>query len=185
MTLERQLISMICFLTAVVCFLSGTFLTIRRFLIIPSQHPALAYSENAVLDNSTQTVSVPLSISLPSQKTLSIFPTRLHNNDWQVTAQGVSLLVPSEGLQPDQGLIMYGHNWPSILAELHDSNFGDQLTVAYGNHSETYTISSSFTVTPERLDILQLAKPNTLLIYTCTGFLDRERLVVLADKLEH
>jgi sortase (surface protein transpeptidase) len=59
---------------------------------------------------------------------------------------------------------------------------GEQLSLNYPDgESKKYVVTSVFRVDADQLSILDLAKPDTLVLYTCVGFLDSQRLVVLAQ----
>lgn len=184
MSLARQLLTVLTGFLSGACLIATFFLTLQRVLTVPSTHPLLLAEEQ-------QALVLPTALSLsPDGESLSIVPTIVENNNWSVTAQGVSLLTtpqirPSPILEQGHGYILYGHNWPNLLGTLKNTRLGDTLTIEYSDHSRTsYTVESMFTVHPDRLDVLQLAQdPNSLLVYTCIGWMDRERLVVLAKKV--
>jgi hypothetical protein len=176
MSLERQL------LIIFMCFLSfltvtqATFMTLQRVLIRPSQHPALV--KNRVLTDLNQ----PVAVTIPHKpESLHVVPSLIQNGEWSVSDQGVSLLKNPAG--GPQGHILYGHNWNSVLGQLQQAQIGEEISLTYQNGTEeVFVINSIFTVSSDRLDVLELAQPQKLLMYTCAGFLDTKRLVVLASR---
>lgn len=184
MTLRRELIIIVCSIVSFVCLTKAGFLTIQRFLIVPSSYSLQAQAKSNDNRMTLPDNHVPVKIVIPShQIELPIVPSSLLNGDWQVTDKGVSLLSNDPSKASQQGFIMYGHNWPALLGRLQKAQIGEAIILSYENDApETYKIESVFKVSPNQLDVLQLAKPNTLLLYTCTGFLDNQRLVVLATK---
>jgi len=185
MSLQRELLIIACAIISFACLTKAGFLTIERFLIVPSTQPLIAQAKTVDnLDAAETSSHLPSKIVIPShQIELPIVPSSLLNGDWQVTDKGVSLLNANPQTATDEGLIMYGHNWPSLLGRLQKAHIGEAIIIAYPNDRPTiYTIESIFKVAPDQLNVLDLAKPNTLLLYTCTGFLDNQRLVVLATK---
>jgi hypothetical protein len=175
--LRRNLIA-VCLLVSFASAAAAGFFLLRRYSGIPlDPHlvpPAQAEEMNQIL---------PVQLVIPDQRIdVSITPAQLHNREWQLSNHGVSLLQHGAP-RKDAGLIIYGHNWRSLLGNLQQAKIGGKINLIYGDGNvEQYTVQSMLTVSPDRLDVLDLAKPDTLLIYTCTGFLDGQRLVVLAHK---
>lgn len=180
MGLLRQLLTVLCGTLCVLCFLATTFLTARRFLIIPGTHPLLTQTATT---SPSQVIAESLLLPTNDQPLPLVLTTAL-NNDWQVSSQGVSWLQLGDRAQ-QRGKILYGHNWPNLLGKLAQTEIGQTIQVRYSDHTqEAYEIQSQFTVSASRLDVLELAKdPDILLIYTCSGWLDRERLVVIARRV--
>lgn len=180
MSLLRQLLTVLSGVLCLACVLSTVFLTTRRFLIIPGSHPLLAQTEQT---SPSQIIAESLLLPTNDQP-LPLILTPVANNDWQVSSQGVSWLMLGERAE-ERGKILYGHNWPNLLGKLAHAEIGQTIQVRYSDHTqEAYEIQTMFSVPASRLDVLELARdPNTLLIYTCSGWLDRERLVVVATKV--
>jgi len=201
MSLQRQLLVILFAFLSLAFFFKAGFLTIQHFLIIPSNHPLLVQAQmesGALVGTGTASTSAeisqtvlttppntPVEIELPNEHIdLPIFPTTLEKGTWTVSTQGVSLLEPNgEAPEEHSGLILYGHNWSVLLGRLHQAKLGQTMTLTFPKRKDTYQIVSMFTVNPDQLDVLNLAQPNTVLLYTCTGFMDSQRLVVLAQKL--
>lgn len=172
MSLVRQLLTVFFGVLCLVFTLQATFLTAQRFLAKPSSHPLITTHSNEP--------SVPQTLLLPTHaEPLPIILTPVQNNDWQVSTKGVSLMQSS---RHGKGKILYGHNWPNLLGSLHDAEIGSSIQIRYSDlKQEAYTVQSMFTVDPSQLNVLELAQdPDTLLIYTCSGWLDQKRLVVVA-----
>jgi LPXTG-site transpeptidase (sortase) family protein len=172
MSLARQLLTVFFGVLCVAFSLQTVFLTTQRFLTKPSSHPLITTKPNEP--------SVPQALLLPTHaEPLPIIVTPVQNNDWQVSTKGVSLMQSS---LTSHGKVLYGHNWPNLLGSLHQAEVGSSIQIRYSDlKQEAYTVQSMFTVEPSQLNVLELAKdPDTLLIYTCSGWLDQERLVVVA-----
>jgi len=175
---RRNLIA-VCLLFSFASLAFSGFLLLRRFAIVPFDARFMPQAQAEVLPRET----LPTQLVLPDQRIdLPIIPAQIQNQEWQLSNHGISLLQTSLPAS-SSGLIMYGHNWRSLLSGLNNVKIGEKINLIYpdGNVAQ-YTIQSILVVEPNRLDVLNLATPNTLLLYTCTGFLDSERLVVLATK---
>lgn len=178
MSLQRQLLVIVCTLLSIFFLFRAGFLSIQKFLVMPSSAPFVVQAD---MQDSTEEPQ-PVQIELPSIHTkLSIFPSVIVNGEWETTSKGVSWL---RGWQDQQqhGLIIYGHNWKSLLGSLKKTAIGDEIILTNSDGSEAhYTVTSIFRVKPNDVAVLEMSKQQTVLVYTCIGFLDRERLVVLAE----
>ncbi len=174
MSAQRSLLLSTFSLLSVTSLLITGFLLVQRFVILPAPFvPTVAAAQ--------MPTGSPTQISIPSQHIqLSLFPAIVVDNHWPTTTQGVSLEVnPSQ--DKNNSYIMYGHNWPSLLGNLHKVEVGDVLLLHYEEGQEKqFRIEKMLIIAPTQLEVLQEAKENTVLLYTCTGFLDRLRLVVVA-----
>lgn len=180
MSLLRQLVSLFLGTVSLTSFLAAVFLAIQMVVIVPGQHPALAAAE--VTD--TPVTALPQAILLPHQTSgLPIIPNMIESGEWVLPTNGVSLLDWSQ-TDSFAGYILYGHNWPALLGSLSQVKLGEELVLRYADQKEkTYRIYSKFVVSPQRVDVLRMAaQPGTVLIYTCTGLFDRDRLVVVAQE---
>ncbi|GEM_PF-1488041 len=180
MTKTRRNIIALCFLVSFLSLAAAGFLTLRRYTRFPFD-PHILTQVRA--DEVTKEL-LPIQLVIPDQRIdLPIIPAQLQNQEWQLSNQGVSLLQTPLPIGKERGLILYGHNWKSLLGDLHKTEIGQKISVQYPDGNiDHYSVQSIFTVSPSRLDVLDLAQPDTLLIYTCTGFLDSQRLVILAHR---
>lgn len=130
----------------------------------------------------TQTKRMPTILRLPSlHLELPIIPAILKDYKWQATPVGVSYLVSSTLPGETGNSIMYGHNWPNLLGRLSQVKSGDTLEVYFSDGTEhTFQIEFTTIVTPDETHILNQTSDQRLTLYTCTGFLDRQRFVVTA-----
>ena len=124
------------------------------------------------------TSSAPVVISLSELNLgLPVFPGEIKANRWPVTSKGVIYLSSSSS----SNTIIYGHNWPNILGHLKDAQVGQEIIVRYqSDQVRNFKISHIKIVGPNATEILQPATEDQLTLYTCTGFLDSKRLVVVA-----
>jgi LPXTG-site transpeptidase (sortase) family protein len=125
---------------------------------------------------------IPTAIRIPRVHIdLPIYPATIHNGDWEQTTQGVSYLSDSPRPGAWGNSILYGHNWPTLLAPLHDVIPGDELIIVDAAGKErTFIVQFINVVTPDQTHVLQPTPDHRITLYTCTGFLDLKRLVVTA-----
>ncbi len=185
--MQRQLLTILFFFLSGFFLFKAGFLTIEHFVIVPNNSALYAYakttnSPDEASEASSSTENNPEKLEIPDQKiALPIMPSSIVNGEWQVSTQGVSLLSQFSEAS-NHGLVLFGHDWPVLLGRMRQSKIGEHVSLTYKDGTKkTYRIESVFSVSPTQLDILNLAKPDTVLIYTCSGFMDSKRFVVLAQ----
>lgn len=114
-------------------------------------------------------------------KTLPVYKSTIKNNIWETTDKGVSYLT-SSGIPGERGnAVFYGHNLPYLLGDLDSVTIGSYIFFDLGDlRSVRYQVVEKKVVKPSDTSILAPTKDSILTLYTCTGFLDSERLVVIA-----
>lgn len=140
---------------------------------------ALDYVKNS--NSSSQPIGIKVdSINL----SLPVVPAEVKNSNWEVTSKGVSYLKTSAIPGEKGNSILYGHNWPNLLGDLKKVKPGDKLSIIYAdNSSRNFEVEYSTKVSPSETSILQNSEDSRITLYTCTGFLDSQRLVVIAKLL--
>ena len=125
---------------------------------------------------------LPLFISIPGQKNeLPIYLSSIRDSKWETTTRGVSLLSASAVPGETGNSIIYGHNWSNLLGSLANVGPGDEILIFYSNGDEkVFDVRFVQEVDPSNVSVLEETDDKRLTIYTCSGFLDRKRLVVTA-----
>lgn len=82
-------------------------------------------------------------------------------------------------------LIVYGHNKDQIMGPIRyiKNDAVVTLTDSSGGEHE-YKVEKTDTVDPDNLMYLQKTDDETLTIYTCTGFWDTKRFIVVAKRIK-
>lgn len=116
----------------------------------------------------------PLRLIIRSQEIdLPVIEGVIDNQKWPITDDGIIAI----------GNVFYGHNWTNLLGNLVNVNPGEMIEIKYSdNKTQKYIVSITQVVNPDQKDVLNLADENSILIYTCTGFLDSKRFIVVAKK---
>ena len=121
-------------------------------------------------------------ITIPSiRKELPIIPAKITNNKWETTEKGVSLLssTPTPGEMGNS--VMYGHNWKTILGDLYKVKPGEEIIVTLKTgEKRRFIVENTAVIDPSQTYIIENTKDTRLTLYTCTGFLDNKRFVVVA-----
>ena len=129
--------------------------------------------------------STPSEISIKSLSlSLPVEPIKIKSGYWPTSQTGVSFLADSGNLGNVGNLIFYGHNWKNLLGNLHKVKTGDTLVVSGQNGQDfLYSIAYIATVNADDVSILADTNDERITLYTCTGFLDQKRLVVVAKRV--
>jgi len=126
----------------------------------------------------------PAKIYIPKlERTLDISDGFIKDNRWIVSQTGVSYLINSGRLGEPGNVVLYGHNTRDVLGRLWMVQVGDivEVTDSEGNIYK-FEIFERKEVKPNSVEILESTKDSRLTIYTCSGFLDTARFVVVAKK---
>lgn len=134
----------------------------------------VAQTEIAQSGNTVSGVEIrEIGLSLP------VIPANKTGNNWDTTPDGVSYLVSTPMPGEKGNSVMYGHNWASILGNLHQVRVGNTIEVYYSNQdSKEFKVVSVNEVAPSDSSMLLETENSTLTIYTCSGIFDQKRLVV-------
>lgn len=127
----------------------------------------------------------PLPISVPNTST---DPITLAVPDLNIYLPVLSEPLTPKGVTYEQhgnNLVFYGHNWPNILRPFQKVQVGQKIIVGYADGtSKQFEIKTLSVVPGSQISILEPTTDNPqLILYTCTGFLDRDRLVATATPI--
>lgn len=80
--------------------------------------------------------------------------------------------------------VIYAHNWDGLFGKLKKVKINDDISVHLANGDKVnYQVSQIHTVPAETINILKETSDSRLTLFTCTGFLDKDRLVVVAKQI--
>ncbi len=145
---------------------------------VSAMEPASANS-----NSNTEPVGIQInSINL----SLLINPSEIVNNKWTASTKGISYLKTSPIPGSLGNSILYGHNWPNLLGNLNKVKPGDKITIIYEDSPpREFEVEYLAEVSPSETSILENSEDHRITLYTCTGFLDSKRLVVVAKLLSN
>lgn len=135
--------------------------------------------------NANSEIVEPVGIKINSANiSLTVSPAEIKGNKWQSITTGISYLKSSVHPGEIGNSILYGHNWPNLLGNLTKVKPGDKITILYADNStRDFLVELTAQVKPEDTTILKNSEDRRITLYTCSGFLDSERLVVVAKLL--
>lgn len=123
----------------------------------------------------TEIIINDLSLNLP------ILPAKLEKGKWEATTKGISYLTSSPIPGTKGNSILYGHNWPNLLGNITKLKTGQNIKIKFTDGSvKNFIINSTVSVSPREIGILSPSLNSQITLYTCTGFLDNKRFVVVA-----
>jgi len=114
---------------------------------------------------------------------LPVYPADIKNDRFPTTPDGVTFLASSQLPGQPGTAIFYGHNWPRLLRPLHRAQPGQVVTVTFDSGTtRNFIIQNIKVVSPKDISSLSPVSDSVsnLILYTCTGFLDRQRLILTA-----
>lgn len=122
----------------------------------------------------------PVKLYIPAMtRILYVSDGFTQNNRWAISQTGVSYLT-SSALPGSGNTVIYGHNTRDILGGLWKVQEGDYiyLVLATGDIVK-YQIFERKEIDPTQVEILNQTQDSRLTIYTCSGFLDDARFVIV------
>lgn len=134
---------------------------------------------NVKIDNPpTRIIIRDLNIDLP------IFPATIKNNQWEATTQGASYLLSSSIPGELGNSIIYAHDWASLFGPLLNARQGDEIEIEFADKTrKSFVVEVTKVVSNTESSILKDFGDKRLTLYTCTGFLDSQRFVVVAKDM--
>lgn len=117
-----------------------------------------------------------INVSLP------LYDASIRNGVWEASTLGVSHLDSTPVPGNPGNSVLYGHNWPNLLGGLLDISPGDTITIYYDNGAtEDFRVQLTQEVSPTQVSVLDQTEETRITVYTCSGFLDSKRFVVIAS----
>lgn len=146
------------------------------------QQNILSFSQAPSISELVEEEDLPERIVVPKIKVdLAVTPAKVIDDKWEISESGVSYLLGS-GIPGKEGnVIIYGHNKNHLFGPIRWLEKNEEIKVINKKGEEfIYKIKETKTVSPKMVEVLAPTEDATLTLYTCTGFLDRERFVVVA-----
>lgn len=125
----------------------------------------------------TSSLKIPsLGIDLP------VSEGEMKDNRWPTSTKNLIHVSTTKLPGTPGNSIIYGHNWESQLGDLDQIKVGDEIVVTLSDNSKKiFQVSEIAEVSPNQSDLLKDSIDTRLTLYTCSGFLDSKRLVVVAQ----
>ncbi len=154
---------------------------IAAIFILLRFHSLISTPEPIVFASSPQDKN-PRVLEIPSLNIkLNVIPATISNNKWSETENSLGYLTSSVLPNTNGNAVFYGHNRPAVLGKLNKIKIGDVVEITSGDGVVSkFDVYDKFEVTPDQTHILNNSETPKITIYTCSGFFDLKRFVVLA-----
>ena len=175
---SRQKTGLVLILVSLVCF--GAILLLKIYQ--QSREEILSFSETPKFEEEISEDLFPSQIQIPRVRIdLLISPAKAEGEIWEISKDGASYLLGS-GIPGRKGnSIIYGHNKNNLFGPIRWLERDDEIKVINRKGEEfIYKVKETKTVSPENIEVLAPTEEPTLTLYTCTGFADQKRLIVIA-----
>jgi LPXTG-site transpeptidase (sortase) family protein len=139
--------------------------------------------------NITETVikqyAKPIRIEIPDLKIdLPVEEGGIQEGIWSVSEKGATHLNISENPGGNGNIVIYGHNKNKLLGPIRWIKNETVIKIFSEDGSEyDYKVTERVEVKPTELSYVLPKNEETLTLYTCTGFADSKRLVVVAKRI--
>lgn len=125
---------------------------------------------------------IPTRVHIPAVNiSIGVKQAKIAGETWQTFKDSAAFLSQSAVPGGNGNIVLYGHNTNTIFKQLEDIQL--QQLIYITNQSGkiyTYVVTDKNVVDPTAVSYVQPTQEETLTLYTCTGFLDLQRLVVRA-----
>ncbi len=168
------------------CFLGGYYLWLENDpnRLQPKTVEVKNISVKAITnpDDTKQNDGTPQTITIEDLRiNLPIIPAKVVNDTWETTFYGASYLTSSPIPGNKGNSVIYAHNWVSLFGRLKQAKPGQQITIAFSNGTKkVFIIKNTKIVDQNDSSIVDQTKDTRITLYTCTGFFDQQRFVVIA-----
>lgn len=127
---------------------------------------------------------LPERIVLPSQKIdLSVRESKIINGYWEVF-DDVAAWGEDSGLPGKSGnQVIFAHAREGLFLPIKDSKIGEKIYVFTKDKWFSYEIKEIKEVFPNQKEVIEPTLDETLTLYTCSGFKDSKRLILIAKRI--
>ena len=100
---------------------------------------------------------------------------------WQISKVGASHLNVSANPGEGGNIVIYGHNKNSLFGPIRWIEKGAEIEINDENGNKySYVVSETLEVSPDKIEYVLPKNEEILTLYTCSGFLDSKRYIVIA-----
>lgn len=146
------------------------------------QKTVLSFDRPPISAPSQVEVDLPVLIEIPRiNLRLPVSPAVAVGDKWDVSEKGASYLLGSGQVGRVGNAVIYGHNKRYIFGPIRWLKKGDLIEIKTQNgKGYLYELIETKVVSPSTVEVLDSTNEPVLTLYTCTGWLDKDRFVVRA-----
>lgn len=134
--------------------------------------------------NGKQTAQGPIPdrVIIPDVKIdTKIKEAKIENGYWQVFENTASYGLGSAYLGQKGNIVIFAHAREGLFYNLKSIKEGDLVFVYSKNKKYTYGVKTITSVYPNETKIIGPTENEILTLYTCSGFYDEKRLIIIAE----
>ncbi len=137
------------------------------------------------LASQTPTGPAAVRIAIPKvDLSLPLTEATVTDNTWEISETGASHWDNSSNPGDNGNIVIYAHNKTNLFGPIRWLNVGDEIVLTAADGSEhIYRITQTLTVSPNQTEYILPKAEETLTLYTCTGFFDSQRYLVIAKPI--
>lgn len=126
----------------------------------------------------------PLRIVISSVKIdLPVVEAKVVKGYWETSATSASHGVGSANPGERGNMVIFAHARKGLFLPLKEVKVGDLVEVFTKERRYRYQVAEIKEVKPEQVEVISQTPDERLTLYTCSGFLDSKRLVVVAKPI--
>lgn len=147
-----------------------------------AQDPILI--DEKLLGSNNEALSYPQKIVIPSLSVdLKIKPANVVSGSWEVFENSAGFGLGSS--TPDQvgNTVVFAHARDGLFGPLKKIKQGDSIYLFTNDNWYEYRVSEIKSVAPTDTSVIQQTDDQTLTLFTCSGFADSMRLIVVGKKV--
>lgn len=134
----------------------------------------------------TESAPIPTHIYIEWFVDTPIQPHVYQNGQWTTSPNTASYLVQSATPGQHGNSIIYGHNTRGIMGNIRALKGTETIVITLSDGTKKeYEISTITEVTPNETSYLEPTNTEILTLYTCSGFLDKNRFIVQAKPKQY
>jgi LPXTG-site transpeptidase (sortase) family protein len=124
----------------------------------------------------------PISLEIPSLKiNLPVEESQIVDEVWRISEKGASHLNTSASPGEGGNVVLYAHNKKLLFGLVRQVKKDAEILVSTEDKkSWKYKVIETVIVTPDDISYVLPKSEETLTLYTCTGFADSKRFIVIA-----
>lgn len=189
---QKLVVGVFMFLVGLV--LLNNFLSIQKNKTNTSTGQSIQFSDNSSGNLSKEPIKIskdllneknvsepPVRIIVPKRDiSVSVNEAEIVNGYWKVFDKVASHGMGSAYPGHSGNTVIFAHAREGLFYNLKNVSIGDEVLVFTKNRWYSYNVSEIKSVYPSQTEVIAQTKDQRLTLYTCDGFADEKRLIVVA-----
>lgn len=127
---------------------------------------------------------LPTRIIIPSpQIDLPVKPARIVEGSWELSSDSASFGLGSATPGNPGNSVIFAHAKWGLFRPLRQIKKGARVYILAAVKWYLYEVTEIKTVLPSQIEVIEPTEDETLTLFTCTGFTDAKRLIVVAKRI--